>query len=143
MFKQILLIDDDYVDNLLNKHLLVLMRLAEEVVTCTSGQEALLLVKERWPELMLVDINMPGMSGLELLSELNSIVPKNWPEEYATVLLTSSNHSDDLTKAAELKADYYLVKPLTEEKIRKMLQRSFANKRSREGRTNGGEASLN
>ena len=127
----------------LNKQILVRMLLAEEVVTCTSGREALLLVKKQWPELMLVDIQMPGMSGLELLSELNSLVLANRPEECVVVLLTSSNHLDDLTKAAELKANYYLVKPLTEEKIKKMLQRCCSDKRPGAGRSNGGSASGN
>jgi CheY-like chemotaxis protein len=141
MFKQILLIDDDYVDNLLNKQILDRMYLAEEVVTCISGLEALVRVRESWPELMLLDINMPGMSGLEFLEELNLLELENEPAEHVVVLLTSSNHPDDLTKAAELKANYYLVKPLTEEKIKKMLQRCFVDKRPKAGRANGGETS--
>lgn len=143
MLKQILLIDDDYVDNLLNKQILDRMSLAEEVVICTNGVEALLLVKNRRPELMLLDISMPGMSGLEFLEALNSTELGNGPDEHVVVLLTSSNHPEDLMKAAELKADYYLVKPLTEEKMKKMLQRCFAHNRPKTGRSNGGEVSGN
>jgi CheY-like chemotaxis protein len=129
MLKKILLIDDDFVDNYLNKQLLDQMQLAEEVTICASAQEALQLIKQEWPGLILLDINMPVMSGLEFLEILHTMEAQNHFQECPVVLLTSSIHPDDLTKAAELKADYYLVKPLTEDKIIKMMQRCFSGHR--------------
>jgi CheY-like chemotaxis protein len=118
---QILLVDDDYVDNFLNKRILENMNLAKEILICVSSTEALEHVKVNHPELILLDINMPIMSGLEFLEMLQQ--HNNF--ECPVVVLTSSNHPGDIAKAAELRVSYYLVKPLTEDKVRKMIERCF------------------
>jgi CheY-like chemotaxis protein len=127
---QILLVDDDYVDNFLNKRILEEMNVADEVLVCVNSLEALQWLNTHYPELIFLDINMPVMNGLELLETLHQAgVP-----ECPVVILSSSSHPDDLVKAAELKVAYFLVKPLTQDKVRKMMDRCFSSfGRSQEG----------
>lgn len=127
---QILLVDDDYVDNFLNKRMLEEMNVADEVLVCVGSMEAMQWLNTHYPELIFLDINMPVMSGLELLETLQQAgIP-----ECPVVILSSSSHSEDLAKAAQLQVSYFLVKPLTEEKVRKMLERCFPH----HGRAAGG-----
>ncbi len=118
---QILLVDDDYIDNFLNKRILEDMNVADEVLVCVGSVEARQWLNTHYPELIFLDINMPVMSGLELLETLHQVgIP-----ECPVVILSSSSHPNDLAKAAELKVAYFLVKPLTQDKVRKMLDRCF------------------
>ncbi|MES2730681.1 MAG: response regulator [Bacteroidota bacterium] len=123
---KILLVDDDYIDNFLNLQILEKLGLAEEIVVCESATEALQVAQENQPELIILDISMPIMTGLEFLVELHLVETQANLPPCSVVMLTSSSYKDDLVRAAELKVDYYLVKPLTEEKVRKMMERCFS-----------------
>ena len=78
-----------------------------EVLTATSGEEALRRVKEDRPHLVLLDIHMPKMDGMEVLRRIREIDP-----EMGVIMATAVNEEDVGRKALELGAFDYIVKPL-------------------------------
>ena len=78
-----------------------------EVLTATSGEEALRRVKEDRPHLVLLDIRMPKMNGIEVLRRIREIDP-----EMGVIMVTAVNEEDVGRKALELGAFDYIVKPL-------------------------------
>lgn len=80
-----------------------------EVITATNGEEALALrrVKEDRPHLVLLDVEMPKMNGMETLRRIREIDP-----EMGVIMATGVNEEDVGRKALELGAFDYIVKPL-------------------------------
>lgn len=76
------------------------------------------------PDWILLDINMPIMDGLELLERLKALGHDNLMASAVTVV-TSSDYTKDMEKAMALGVKDYLLKPITEEKIREHLENHF------------------
>jgi DNA-binding NarL/FixJ family response regulator len=81
-----------------------------EVVVTHNGQEGLAAAVRDRPDLILSDISMPRMSGLEVLSRLNSLAPRR--ENVPFVFITARNDREDELGARRLGADDYIVKPI-------------------------------
>lgn len=79
-----------------------------EVLIANNGQDALSLVKEAKPELVLLDVNMPGMDGLEVLRGIKNISPQT-----SVIMVTVSDDADTRQKAKSLGADEFVKKPFT------------------------------
>jgi len=79
------------------------------VVTATNGLEALAKVEEESPDLLLLDIMMPKMSGFEVCKRL-----KSNPEtrDIIVVMVTALSETSDVERAAECGTDDYLSKPI-------------------------------
>ncbi len=80
-----------------------------EVVTTTSGEEALKLAQAAWPDIMLVDIIMPEMDGFELLRRLRSFTR-------LPVIALSASHGS-LDEAMRCGANDFLNKPFRSDEI--------------------------
>jgi two-component system response regulator AtoC len=78
-----------------------------EILTATSGEEALRRVREDRPHLVLLDIRMPKMNGIEVLKRIREIDP-----EMGIIMVTAVNEEDVGRQALELGAFDYIVKPL-------------------------------
>jgi len=78
-----------------------------EVLTASSGEEALRRVKEDRPHLVLLDVRMPKMNGIEVLRRIREI-----DAETGVIMVTAVNEEDVGRKALELGAFDYIVKPL-------------------------------
>ena len=90
------------------------------VQACGNGKEALIIVKEFWPELILSDIMMPEMRGDELCSTIkNDIETSHIP----VLLLTALGEEQNILDGLDIGADEYIVKPFS---IR-ILKASIAN----------------
>jgi DNA-binding response OmpR family regulator len=81
-----------------------------EVLVATSGAEALECLKKEKVDLVLLDVMMPEMSGLEVLERIK--------DEAATgrlpvILVTAKTHDDDVLSGYQYGADYYITKPFT------------------------------
>lgn len=134
----ILLIDDDPICSWLNKALLEDLQAAASIECMSDGQSALdylyeLCVeqapnqsKEPLPDLILLDLNMPGLDGFEFLEKLQTM---NYGKQFIEriVILTTSLHQRDVERAGQFKVTDYLVKPLNEVKIREMLDNFLIN----------------
>jgi CheY-like chemotaxis protein len=107
--KKILLVDDDQF--LLDMYAMKFSKAGYEVKTADSTALALKMVKESFtPDVMLCDIVMPGMDGLELVSAIrrDNLVPKA-----VIVMLTNQGSSDDIGRAKKMGVDGYIVKATT------------------------------
>lgn len=78
------------------------------VITAESGEQALELIKETEVNLVLLDIHMPGISGLETLKCMN--VEPNM-QNVPVIMLSASGEEDAIVAALELGADDYITKP--------------------------------
>lgn len=104
--KAIVLIVDD--DNTYRKTLaLQVMSRGYEVIAAASGSEALFLLKGNLVDLILLDLNMPGMPGNEVLQRIRADYSAL---ELPVLMLTSSDETDDMIKALGNGANDYLIK---------------------------------
>ncbi len=78
-----------------------------EVLTAGNGAEALRKVKEEQPHLILLDIRMPTMDGLEVLRQLRQI-----DQEVGVIMVTAANEEETGRQAMALGAFDYITKPL-------------------------------
>jgi DNA-binding response OmpR family regulator len=81
-----------------------------EVRVAYNGREGLAAILEEPPDLVLCDVDMPGMSGFELLGTLTSMEPRF--ESMPFVFLTALSDHDSELKGWQLGADDYLTKPV-------------------------------
>ncbi len=113
-FKRVLLIDDNEIDLKINSKLISLTKLANEIIICHSGNEALQLLnnqlenKTLTPTLILLDIQMPEMDGFEFLMHYKEL-SKSITDTCAVVMLSSTLDFGDIKKA---EANPYVVKLL-------------------------------
>lgn len=120
--KRVLLVDDDPISNFINR-LVVEEVTSCEVVIAENGQEAIDIIqncssKEDYPELILLDLNMPVMDGHEFLNEFEKVSEK---PKVKIIVLTSSNAKSDVDKAQKKKIQGYVIKPLTSDKLQEVL----------------------
>lgn len=125
--ERILLVDDNEADNIYHEIMLRRAGYAGAVVVCESGEAALDYLRshpDQLPELILLDINMPGMDGFEFAQ---CATPYLTGGDTATiVMLTSSASETDRRKAQELPIIRgYIIKPLTEGTAVELLAGNF------------------
>jgi CheY-like chemotaxis protein len=125
----VLLVDDDETTNFLNEHLLKSLGVTDQVLLAYNGQEALSLLAQHCvsatttcPALVLLDLNMPVMSGIDFLEAYQPLPPA---PAIQVVILTSSSHPRDLERLQGLPHLAVLQKPLTPAKIDALLQKHF------------------
>ncbi len=129
--KCILLVDDDVPTNFYNRKVIEQVGGAEKVEVCTSGKAALEFLKARissdpnsFPELIFLDLNMPGMNGLEFLDEYHRMVAE-LSRSIVVVMLTTSLNPDDETKALSKGVQGFARKPLTKDYLTTTVQDFF------------------
>ena len=85
-----------------------------DVATATSGAEALAFLETTTPDLVLLDIMMPVMSGIEVLQRI-----KQDPALSAlpVILVTAKTQDEDLLSGYQYGADYYITKPFTAKQL--------------------------
>ncbi len=106
----LLWVDDEI--ELLKPYVIFLEKKEYEVVTATNGQDALDLCRERAFDLIFLDENMPGLSGLETLSMIKEINPT-----IPVVMVTKSEEEDIMNQAIGSKIADYLIKPVNPNQI--------------------------
>ena len=110
---QRLLIIDDH--PLFRRGVMQLVRMAGEfdvVGEASSGREGLDLARRLEPDMVLLDLNMKDMSGLDVLREM-----KSWDNDPRVVMLTVSDQAEDLIGALRLGADGYLLKEMDPDEL--------------------------
>ena len=106
----ILYVEDEEITQELIKEILEIE--CKEVFVASDGQEGLALYKEKQPDIVLSDIAMPNMDGLEMSEAIKKINP-----EQPIALFTAFSQSSYLKKAAEIGIATYILKPLDEEQF--------------------------
>lgn len=116
---RILVIDDENINLMMVKRILCD---TYDVRTTTSGEEALLLLKEFDPTLILLDIHMPGINGFDTLLEIRKV---SGMEDIPVIILTADDDVDAEVKGFELGADDFIKKPLVSAIVRRRVERSI------------------
>lgn len=124
---KILLIDDDDATNFIHKMVIESAECADEIVVMTRAMDALAYLKTEidgkypQPNVIFLDINMPGMDGWEFLAEYIQL-PETQRSERVVVMLTTSLNPADASRAVSVTViSRFLSKPLTLEALHAVL----------------------
>ncbi len=119
---KILWADDEI--NLLKPHILLLAEKGYAVTTFTNGNDALEAFAAAHFDLVFLDENMPGLTGLETLSAI-----KNIRSDVPVVLITKSEEENLMEDAIGSKIDDYLIKPVNPKQVLLTIKKLIDNKR--------------
>ena len=114
---------DDEID-ILTSHILFLEEKGYIVETANNGKDAIELVREKEFDLVFLDENMPGLSGLETLKEIKVIAP-NIP----VVMITKSEEENIMEEAIGSNIDDFLIKPVNPHQILLSIKKNIDQKR--------------
>lgn len=108
-----------------------LSREGYQVQTSMTGEEALRLIRHEQPDLILLDIMLPGMDGLEVCRALKS---RDQTANIPIIMLTAKGEESDIVRGLELGADDYITKPFSPRvlsaRIKALLRRLASEQRS-------------
>lgn len=120
--QRILVVEDN---DELRSYLFNLLSPLYNVQTCVNGKEALIIIKEFWPELVLTDVMMPEMRGDELCVAIkNDIETSHIP----VLLLTALGEEKDILKGLSIGADEYIIKPFNVTILRESIKNLLTNR---------------
>ena len=120
----ILLIEDDMIEVMKLNRASSSLQLSHNITEANNGEEALTLLenKDSLPDIILLDLNMPKISGIEFLKILKADDRLRY---IPTIILTTSNNQRDLLECYKIGIAGYILKPLKYEdyvsKIEKLL----------------------
>lgn len=127
----VMLIDDHHPTNVLNCLALEGCGLVKEIIIFDNGADALKYLNESFaekhpkPDIIFLDINMPGMTGWEFINRYKNL-PEEKKSETKLLMLSTSSHPEDLARAEDENiVKDYIVKPLTEEVIHNVVNKHF------------------
>lgn len=111
----ILVVDDDEINRV------VMGQQLQEynIVKCSNGLDALVAVEENKPDLILLDLMMPGINGYEVCQRLRQTYNQI---ELPIILVTAKNHLEDLTQGFKTGANDYLAKPFHNEELKSRVE---------------------
>ncbi len=111
--KRTILVIDDNLDSIT-----ILRSILESngfaVLTAQSGQQALDLLKTEAPDVVLCDVMMPEMSGLEVLERIKST---HATSKLPVIMVTAKTQDEDVMVGYQFGADYYITKPCTSKQL--------------------------
>ena len=117
-FKQhlsILLVDDE--QNVTELLSVMLESLGHEVVgKALNGEDAIRIAREQQPDLVIMDINMPGMDGIEVAEKILS------ERSVAIMLITGVTKEELVDRASKLNIQSYLIKPFSKDQLQSSLR---------------------
>jgi len=109
--KTVLLVDDSRVARMMTRRVIEVKRPGWQVVEAASGEEALELVHTAKPDFVILDVNMPGMGGLEAARRLKELQPG------LSVTLLTANIQDPVRVQAEGMGVGFLTKPVRDTEL--------------------------
>jgi CheY-like chemotaxis protein len=124
----ILLVEDDLADQKLIKTSLKNEKIANDLYTVQTGEEGMDFLYHRGnyrngapqPDLILLDLNMPGMGGKEFLKQIKE---DEKLKQIPVVILTTSDAERDIIDSYKLQASGYVRKPVTLEEFKEAMKR--------------------
>ena len=117
----ILIVDDD---KSIRYSLKRIMEGKYSIVTAQNGEEALDRVKESPPDLIIMDIKMPGRSGIDVLKEMRSIDPKS-----LVILMTAYGTTETAIEAMKYGAFDYILKPFPIPQMKGLVEKALSLRR--------------
>lgn len=124
---KIMLVEDNIEDATFTERVLKFNKLHKDLVLAASGLEALEALEKcdresNQPNLILLDINLPDISGIDLLKRIKKDARFS---KIPVVILTGSNEDEDIQKSYDLGAGSYLVKPISNNALMQVIERLF------------------
>ncbi len=120
--KPILIVDDEKNIRLTLSQALEVLKL--ETDTAADGEEALFKLREKEFSLILLDLRMPGMDGMEVLRRVREVRP-----DIRIIILTAYGTVESAVEAMKLEAVDFIQKPFTPEEIRQLVSRIMDRER--------------
>jgi DNA-binding response OmpR family regulator len=103
--KKVLIVEDDvFLSNIYNKKF---SNEGFEVFTASDGKKAVIIIKQKKPDIILLDIMLPQMDGFEVLEEIKKDLEV---KDIPVILLTNINEQDGIKKGYDLGAKDYIIK---------------------------------
>lgn len=123
--KKILVVDDE--PDIVNLTQKFLELEHYDTITCNNGKEALKIVEEKYPDIVLIllDVMMPGLSGWEVLQNLKG---NDLFKDILVVLFTVKSFNEDIQKGKALGADGYITKPFSGNDLLKYVKKLLEEK---------------
>jgi CheY-like chemotaxis protein len=121
----ILLIEDDAIEVMKFNRVLKTLGLNHKIIEANNGEEALSILKDKEiiPDIIILDLNMPKINGIEFLQILKE---DDYLKFIPAIILTTSNNHKDVLECYKIGIAGYVLKPLKYEdyveRIRKMLE---------------------
>ena len=118
-FKKVLLIDDNEIDNFINERMISASQFSAEVIVKNSTDDSIAYLQSlsdltEFPQVIFLDLNMPGKDGFVFLNEFESLNDE-LKANCKIIVLSSSISPEDINKASTNKFVYkYVNKPLSE-----------------------------
>jgi len=97
-----------------------LSREAKEVLQAKDGKDAIKLWREHKPDIIISDISMPRLNGIDMASYIRA-----YDKDVQIIMATAHSDTEYLLKAIELQLVKYIIKPITKEKLIEALERSI------------------
>jgi len=123
--ESILVVDDE--EDVLELVRYNLDRSGYHVETATSGEEALAKARRKLPDLVILDLMLPGMDGLDVCKKLKNDAKT---EGLPIIVLTAKSEESDIVTGLELGADDYVTKPFSPKvliaRVRRILRRAVS-----------------
>jgi len=94
------------------------------ILTAQNGEEALEQVKESFPDLIIMDIKMPGRSGIDVLREIKSIDPKS-----LVIIMTAYGTTETAIEAMKYGAFDYILKPFPIPQMKGLVEKALSLRR--------------
>lgn len=114
---------DDEID-LLKPHIIFLKEKGYDVDTASNGTDALDLVQKNHYDIIFLDENMPGLSGLETLARMKTLNP-----DVPVVMITKNEEESIMDEAIGSRIADYLIKPVNPKQILLSLKKNIEKKR--------------
>ena len=123
-----MLVEDNILDSDFTQRVLRVNNLDRDLVLAADGQEAMDSLErqakeKRLPDLILLDINLPDISGIDLLTRIKG---DSRLKRIPVVILTGSNEDQDIQKSYDLGASSYLVKPISKDPLMLVIDNLFS-----------------
>jgi CheY-like chemotaxis protein len=112
----ILVVDDSRTSRMLIKGIVANLRPTWRIVEAASGNEALEQIEKELPDYISLDVNMPGMSGLEAAGRIRMRHPE------IPIVLCTANVQESVRESAARAGLYFVAKPVTPKSITEMVE---------------------
>jgi len=116
----ILIVDDSYSMRMVIKKIITLSGFKmDQCFEACNGREALEVLAGQWVDVIISDINMPEMSGIEMLGQLKQ---DNLFKDIPVIMVSTEGNRERVEEACRLGASGFLKKPFVPEELRRVLQ---------------------
>jgi CheY-like chemotaxis protein len=112
---KVLICDDEYPSRLITRSYLDIYPV--DTIEASTASEALKLIEEEKPDLMIIDYNLPDKTGLDVIREIRGRVP------IKVIVLTSEGFTEEIEDEIKEMSEGYLVKPLIEQRLVEVIEK--------------------